>query len=156
MLLDEVPPHPPQTTMSEAASRRIRAVFNVFNFWSIVLYNTLALNSLDFAKLVAKRLFLKGNCYLRNLHAFIKAFCLNGFISLTFSGFPITTIVVMLVTYCLIQVIKEAERRQALIDDPDPLPPPPPPPPPTSTTTPAGAPAAAAPPLVDPSKEKAE
>lgn len=142
--------------MSEAASRRIRAVFNVFNFWSIVLYNTLALNSLDFAKLVAKRLFLKGNCYLNN-HTFIKAFCSkNGFISLTFSGFPITTIVVMFVTYCLIQVIKETERRQALIDDPDPLPPPPPPPPPTSAAAPAGAPATAAPPVMDPSKEKAE
>ncbi|XP_003968039.1 hedgehog acyltransferase like, b [Takifugu rubripes] len=119
-----------ETTMSEAASRRIRAVFNVFNFWSIVLYNTLALNSLDFAKLVAKRLFLRG--------------------------FPITTIVVMFVTYCLIQVIKETERKQALIDDPDPLPPPPPPPPPTSAAAPAGAPAAAAPPVMDPSKEKAE
>lgn len=151
MLLDKVPP-PSQTTMSEAASRRIRAVFNVFNFWSIVLYNTLVLNSLDFAKLVAKRLFLKGNSYLNNLHTFIKAFCLkNASISLTFSGFPITTIIVMFVTYCLIQVIKETERRQALIDDPDPLPPPP-----TSTATPAGPPAAAAPQVVDPSKEKAE
>ncbi|KAF3836565.1 hypothetical protein F7725_029123 [Dissostichus mawsoni] len=80
-----------------ATSRRIRAVFNTFNFWSIVLYNILALNSLDFAKLVAKRLLLKG--------------------------FPFTTIIVMFVTYCLVQVIKERERRQALIDDPDPLPP---------------------------------
>lgn len=50
-----------QTAMSEATSRRIRAVFNTFNFWSIVLYNILALNSLDFAKLVAKRLLLKGD-----------------------------------------------------------------------------------------------
>lgn len=49
--------------MSEATSRRIRAIFNVFNFWSIVLYNILFLNSLDFAKLVAKRLFLKGKCF---------------------------------------------------------------------------------------------
>lgn len=142
--------------MSEAASRRIRAVFNVFNFWSIVLYNTLALNSLDFAKLVAKRLFLKGNCCLSNLHTSKPSVLKNGFISLTFSGFPITTIAVMFVTYCLIQVIKEAERRQALIDDPDPLPPPPPPPPPASAAAPAGAPAAATPPVVDPSKEKAE
>lgn len=47
--------------MSEAMSRRIRAFFNMFNFWSIVLYNILALNSLDFAKLVAKRLLLKGD-----------------------------------------------------------------------------------------------
>lgn len=49
-----------QATMSEATSRRIRAVFNTFNFWCIVLYNGLALNGLDFAKLVAKRLLLKG------------------------------------------------------------------------------------------------
>lgn len=49
-----------QAAMPEATSRRIRAVFNTLNFWSIVLYNILALNSLDFAKLVAKRLLLKG------------------------------------------------------------------------------------------------
>lgn len=47
--------------MSEAMSRRIRAIFNTFNFWSIVLFNILALNSLDFAKLVSKRLLLKGD-----------------------------------------------------------------------------------------------
>uniref|UniRef100_A0A7N6FLK3 Hedgehog acyltransferase like, b n=1 Tax=Anabas testudineus TaxID=64144 RepID=A0A7N6FLK3_ANATE len=70
-----------EIALTEAMSRRIRAVFNTFNFWCIVLYNVLALNSLDFAKLVAKRLLLKG--------------------------FPITTIIVMFVTYCLIQVIKE-------------------------------------------------
>lgn len=50
-----------QMAMSEAMSRRIRAILNTFNFWSIVLYNVLALNSLDFAKLVAKRLLLKGD-----------------------------------------------------------------------------------------------
>lgn len=58
-----------QTTMSEATSRRIRAIFNVFNFWSIVLYNILFLNSLDFAKLVAKRLFLKGKCFSINVNS---------------------------------------------------------------------------------------
>ncbi len=46
--------------ISESMSRRIRAVFNTFNFWTIVLYNVLALNSLEFANLVAKRLLLKG------------------------------------------------------------------------------------------------
>lgn len=50
-----------QMAMSEAMSRRIRAIFNTFNFWCIVLFNVLALNSLDFAKLVAKRLLLKGD-----------------------------------------------------------------------------------------------
>lgn len=41
-------------------SRRIRGLFNAANFWAIVLYNVLALNSLDFAKLVANRLIFKG------------------------------------------------------------------------------------------------
>ncbi|XP_031706244.1 hedgehog acyltransferase like, b [Anarrhichthys ocellatus] len=114
-----------EMAMPEATSRRIRAIFNTLNFWTIVLYNILALNSLDFAKLVAKRLLLKG--------------------------FPITTIIVMFVTYCLIQVIKERERKQALIDDPDPLPPAPP----QSAATAAAAPTAAQP-VADPNKEKAE
>ncbi|XP_041824668.1 hedgehog acyltransferase like, b [Melanotaenia boesemani] len=118
-----------EVAMSEAMSRRIRAIFNTFNFWSIVLYNIVALNSVDFAKMVAKRLLLKG--------------------------FPITTIIVMFVTYCLIQVIKERERRQALIDDPDPLPPAPPPNAAPSPPTPAAAPVAAQA-AADPSKEKAE
>ena len=46
--------------MSAAMSRRIRAIFNTFNFWTLVLYNIVVLNSVDFAKLVAKRLLLKG------------------------------------------------------------------------------------------------
>ncbi|KAM6976576.1 hedgehog acyltransferase like, b [Aplochiton taeniatus] len=122
-----------EMAMSEAMSRRIRAIFNTFNFWTIVLYNVLALNSLDFAKLVAKRLMVKG--------------------------FPITTIVVMFVTYCLVQVIKERERRQALIDDPDPIPPPAPVPPPDSTatvTSTTAVPTTVQQPAVDPGKEKAE
>lgn len=49
--------------MSEAMSRRIRGLFNAVNFWQIILYNVLALNSLDFAQLVAKRLLLKGKCF---------------------------------------------------------------------------------------------
>lgn len=46
--------------MGEAMSRRIRGVFNAANFWAIVLYNVLALNSLDFAKLVGGRLVVQG------------------------------------------------------------------------------------------------
>lgn len=53
-----------QAAMSEATSRRIRAIFNTFNFWCIILYNVLFLTSLDFAKLVAKRLLLKGTHFL--------------------------------------------------------------------------------------------
>ncbi|XP_012671738.1 hedgehog acyltransferase like, b [Clupea harengus] len=116
-----------EMSMSAAMSRRIRALFSTFNYWTIVLYNILALNSLDFAKMVAKRLFLKG--------------------------FPLTTIMVMFVTYCLVQLIKESERRQALIDDPDPIPPPPPAPPAADPALDADADATAP---VDPSKEKAE
>lgn len=46
--------------MGEAMSRRIRGLFNATNFWAIVLYNVLSLNSLEFAKLVARRLIFKG------------------------------------------------------------------------------------------------
>lgn len=111
-----------ETALSEAGSRRLRAIFNAFNYWCIVLFNILALNSLDFAKMVAKRLLLKG--------------------------FPITTVMVLFVTYCLVQVIKESERRQALIDDPDPLPPVPPPDS-SAPTDPAQS-------VPEPGKEKAE
>lgn len=58
----------------------------------------------------------------------------------------------MFVTYCLIQVIKERERRQALIDDPDPLPPAPP----LNAATPTCPPTAAPQAVADSSKEKAE
>ncbi|XP_057681125.1 hedgehog acyltransferase like, b [Corythoichthys intestinalis] len=125
-----------ENAMSEAMSRRIRAAVCIFNFWCIVLYNTVLLNSLDFAKLVAKRVLLKG--------------------------FPITTMVVMFVTYCLIQVIKERERKQALIDDPDPLPPAtvdgtmPAGPSTVPPADPAGLAPATAQPLNDPSKQKSE
>lgn len=46
--------------MGEAMSRRIRGVFNAANFWAIVLYNILSLNSLEFAKLVGGRLIFEG------------------------------------------------------------------------------------------------
>lgn len=49
-----------QGTMGEAMSRRIRGVFNAANFWAIILYNVLSLNSLDFAKLVGRRLIVRG------------------------------------------------------------------------------------------------
>ncbi|XP_075876725.1 hedgehog acyltransferase like, a isoform X1 [Nelusetta ayraudi] len=77
--------------MGEAMSRRIRGLFNAANFWAIVLYNVLALNSLDFAKLVANRLIFKG--------------------------FPVSTISVLLVTYCGVQLVKERERKQALLEE---------------------------------------
>lgn len=49
-----------QGAMGESMSRRIRGVFNAANFWAIVLYNVLSLNSLEFAKMVGRRLIFKG------------------------------------------------------------------------------------------------
>lgn len=49
-----------QRMMGEAMSRRIRGVFNAANFWAIVLYNVVSLNSLQFATLVGGRLVLTG------------------------------------------------------------------------------------------------
>lgn len=68
------------------------------------------------------------------------------------TGFPVTTITVLFVTYCLVQVIKEQERRQALIEDPDPVSP---------DATTGGPPAAAAAPVdaqpeSETNKQKAE
>lgn len=56
----------------------------------------------------------------------------------------------MFVTYSLVQIIKERERKQALIDDPDPVPPVAPAPPPTTIKPQTEASAA------DPNKEKSE
>nr|XP_006634321.1 PREDICTED: protein-cysteine N-palmitoyltransferase HHAT-like protein [Lepisosteus oculatus] len=80
-----------EKAMSEAMSRRIRGVFNAANFWAIILYNVLSLNSLAFAKLVANRLIIKG--------------------------FPLSTLSVLFVTYCGVQLIKERERRLALQEE---------------------------------------
>ncbi|XP_068197212.1 hedgehog acyltransferase like, a isoform X2 [Antennarius striatus] len=80
--------------MGEAMSRRIRGVFNAANFWTIVLYNVLALNNLEFAKLVGRRLIFKG--------------------------FPFSSLSVLLVTYCGVQLVKEKERQDALLGDAQP------------------------------------
>ncbi|CAB1326808.1 unnamed protein product [Coregonus sp. 'balchen'] len=80
--------------IGEAMSRRIRAIFGALNFWTIILYNILALNSLEFAKLVGKRLIVQG--------------------------FPLSTLSVLFVTYCGVQLVKERERKQALLEDPEP------------------------------------
>ncbi|TNM98075.1 hypothetical protein fugu_014321 [Takifugu bimaculatus] len=81
--------------MGGAMSCRVRGVFNAANFWAIVLYNVLSLNSLEFAKLAGGRLVLKG--------------------------FPLSTLSVLFVTYCGVQLVKERERRQALMDEPEPV-----------------------------------
>uniref|UniRef100_A0A665X9Z7 Protein-cysteine N-palmitoyltransferase HHAT-like protein n=1 Tax=Echeneis naucrates TaxID=173247 RepID=A0A665X9Z7_ECHNA len=81
--------------MGEAMSCRIHSVFNAANFWAIVLYNVLSLNSLEFAKLVGRRLIFKG--------------------------FPLSTLSVLCVTYCGVQLVKERERQQALLDDLEPV-----------------------------------
>lgn len=55
-------------------SRRIRGLFNAANFWAIVLYNVLSLNSLEFAKLVARRLIFKGKEWLLCKNLTLKLF----------------------------------------------------------------------------------
>ncbi|XP_039769931.1 protein-cysteine N-palmitoyltransferase HHAT-like protein isoform X2 [Ornithorhynchus anatinus] len=44
--------------LSEPMARRVRGCFGAANFWAIVFYNILALNSLDFSELVTRRLLL--------------------------------------------------------------------------------------------------
>ncbi|NXF06972.1 HHATL protein, partial [Smithornis capensis] len=80
-----------EAKMSGAMSRRIRAAFGAVNFWAIVLYNILALNSLDFALLVTKRLLV--------------------------TGFPVSTLSIWFITYCGVQLIKERERILALEEE---------------------------------------
>lgn len=36
-------------------------------------------------------------------------------------GFPLSTLSVLLVTYCGVQLVKERERQQALLEDPEPV-----------------------------------
>uniref|UniRef100_A0A8D0G8I0 Hedgehog acyltransferase like n=1 Tax=Sphenodon punctatus TaxID=8508 RepID=A0A8D0G8I0_SPHPU len=78
-------------SLSEAMSRRIRGFFGAVNFWAIVLYNILALNSLDFALLVSERIL--------------------------FTGFPISTLSIWFITYCGVQLIKERERLLAIEEE---------------------------------------
>lgn len=49
-----------QASLSEQMSRRVRALFGAVNFWAIIMYNLVSLNSLEFTELVARRLLLTG------------------------------------------------------------------------------------------------
>ncbi|XP_014729146.1 PREDICTED: protein-cysteine N-palmitoyltransferase HHAT-like protein [Sturnus vulgaris] len=80
-----------EAKLSGAMSRRIRAAFGAVNFWAIVLYNILALNSLEFALLVTKRLLVMG--------------------------FPVSTLSIWFITYCGVQLIKERERILAIEEE---------------------------------------
>ncbi|XP_015264280.1 PREDICTED: protein-cysteine N-palmitoyltransferase HHAT-like protein [Gekko japonicus] len=80
-----------EAKMSEAMSRRIRGFFGAANFWAIVLYNILALNSLDFAIIVSRRILL--------------------------AGFPLSTLSIWFITYCGVQLIKERERLLAILEE---------------------------------------
>lgn len=51
---------PGQASLSEQMSRRVRALFGAMNFWAIIMYNLVSLNSLEFTELVARRLLLTG------------------------------------------------------------------------------------------------
>ncbi|KAM4029062.1 protein-cysteine N-palmitoyltransferase HHAT-like protein [Anomaloglossus baeobatrachus] len=80
-----------EAKLPESMSRRIRGFFGAANFWAIILYNILALNSLDFALLVAKRILI--------------------------TGFPVSTFSIWFVTYCGVQLIKERERVLAIEEE---------------------------------------
>eukprot|EP00071_Canis_lupus_P030680 XP_022264237.1 protein-cysteine N-palmitoyltransferase HHAT-like protein isoform X7 [Canis lupus familiaris] len=80
-----------EASLSEQMSRRVRALFGAMNFWAIIMYNLVSLNSLEFTELVARRLLL--------------------------TGFPQTTLAVLFVTYCGVQLVKERERTMALEED---------------------------------------
>ncbi|XP_074168658.1 protein-cysteine N-palmitoyltransferase HHAT-like protein isoform X1 [Rhinolophus sinicus] len=80
-----------EASLSEQMSRRVRAVFGAMNFWAIIMYNLVSLNSLEFTELVARRLLL--------------------------TGFPQTTLAVLFVTYCGVQLVKERERTLALEEE---------------------------------------
>ncbi|XP_047627096.1 protein-cysteine N-palmitoyltransferase HHAT-like protein isoform X3 [Phacochoerus africanus] len=49
-----------EASLSEQMSRRVRAIFGAMNFWAIIMYNLVSLNSLEFTELVAQRLLLRG------------------------------------------------------------------------------------------------
>nr|XP_028699835.1 protein-cysteine N-palmitoyltransferase HHAT-like protein isoform X1 [Macaca mulatta] len=80
-----------EASLSVQMSRRVRALFGAMNFWAIIMYNLVSLNSLEFTQLVARRLLL--------------------------TGFPQTTLVILFVTYCGVQLVKERERNLALEEE---------------------------------------
>lgn len=49
-----------QAALSQQMSRRIRGLFGAMNFWAIITYNLVSLNSLEFTELVTRRLLLTG------------------------------------------------------------------------------------------------
>ncbi|XP_022409494.1 protein-cysteine N-palmitoyltransferase HHAT-like protein [Delphinapterus leucas] len=80
-----------EASLSEQMSRRVRAIFGAMNFWAIIMYNLVSLNSFEFTELVARRLLL--------------------------TGFPQTTLAVLFVTYCGVQLVKERERTLMLEEE---------------------------------------
>ncbi|KAM4821443.1 protein-cysteine N-palmitoyltransferase HHAT-like protein [Thomomys bottae] len=79
-----------EARLSEQMSRRVRGFCGAVNFWAIIMYNLVSLNSLEFTELVAQRLLL--------------------------TGFPQTTLAILFVTYCGVQLVKERERALALAE----------------------------------------
>lgn len=53
------------------------------------------------------------------MHSFKVILFRSYFLSHSLSGFPLSTLSVLLVTYCGVQLVKERERQQALLDDPE-------------------------------------
>lgn len=108
-------------------SRRVRALFGAMNFWAIVMYNLVSLNSLEFTELVARRLLLAGEGKVstplggQGLHREGHSLGLAQEAQdpwLCFTGFPQTTLAILFVTYCGVQLVKERERSLALEEEP--------------------------------------
>lgn len=143
-----------QASLSEQTSRRVRALFGAMNFWAIIMYNLVSLNSLEFTELVARRLLLTGEGWGWGMDTESAKHQPQGLWalemqpptpqhprdssgeqgrwgrkllrrgaaprhrgSLPCTGFPQTTLAVLFVTYCGIQLIKERERTLALEEE---------------------------------------
>lgn len=143
-----------QGSLSEQMSRRVRAVFGAVNFWAIIMYNLVTLNSLEFTELVARRLLLTGKGRgggdthrTKQQPGGLWPFEMppphhnslgtqqggptgwerpgerrvtEGVAAprhpwpLPSTGFPQTTLAILFVTYCGVQLVKERERTLAL------------------------------------------
>lgn len=133
-----------QASLSEQMSRRVRGIFGAMNFWAIIMYNLVSLNSLEFTELVARRLLVSGEGQEgggvqnvpgsaledRNLLQCPHLTSIpqggsrgKGMTEeshpgpLPSTGFPQTTLAILFVTYCGVQLVKERERTLALEEE---------------------------------------
>lgn len=110
-------------------SRRVRALCGAVNFWAIIMYNLVSLNSLEFTELVARRLLLTGKglgwgggykmCqpHMRTGTSELPTHTRQPSMAPPPTGFPQTTLAILFVTYCGVQLVKERERTLALEEE---------------------------------------